>query len=68
MAPIHDRMPVILGPAAFDRWLDAATPAKEAGMLRPLPGKELEAFAVSSYVSKAGNEGPRCVEPLAVSA
>ena len=29
LAPIHDRMPVILDPASYDRWLDPAQPGAE---------------------------------------
>jgi putative SOS response-associated peptidase YedK len=29
MAPIHDRMPVILDTAGCDRWLDADEPAND---------------------------------------
>ena len=38
MAPLHDRMPVILDPADYARWLDPATPAPAvAALLRPYP-------------------------------
>ena len=37
MEPIHDRMPVILGPGAWDRWLELQNPSVEAlkGLLGP---------------------------------
>jgi putative SOS response-associated peptidase YedK len=42
MAPIHDRMPVILGPEAFEQWLD---PHPQAGrelltILKPCPAEK----------------------------
>ncbi len=38
MAPIHDRMPVVIPEAAFDRWLDPALkPAEVADLLTPPP-------------------------------
>ncbi|WP_353843110.1 SOS response-associated peptidase family protein [Mesorhizobium sp.] len=30
MANLHDRQPIILDPAAYDAWLDPATPASAA--------------------------------------
>lgn len=67
LAPFHDRMPVILPPDLFTEWLAADTPVPRLqAMLRPYPADEMEAFPVSGYVSKATNEGPRCVEPLAI--
>src|SRR5262245_13539832 len=42
-ATVHDRMPVILDPADFDRWL--AEPAAE--LLRPYPAVRMRAYPVS---------------------
>ena len=63
--PVHDRMPVLVSPADFDRWLapDAA-PANLVPMLRPAPDDALAAVAVGPYVNSARHEGPGCVEPL----
>jgi putative SOS response-associated peptidase YedK len=62
MDGIHDRMPVILEPAAYAAWLDAnAKP--DAVLLRPYPSERMEAVRVSSYVNGAAAEGPRCLEP-----
>jgi putative SOS response-associated peptidase YedK len=36
MAPIHDRMPVILAESAYDRWLDAGEPVSDLqSLLKP---------------------------------
>jgi putative SOS response-associated peptidase YedK len=44
MAPIHDRMPVILDSATCDRWLDADEPANDLlRLLKPFPREELAA-------------------------
>jgi putative SOS response-associated peptidase YedK len=60
VAPIHDRMPVILPPAAIDTWL--AAPAAEAcALLKPWDGP-LELRAVGPHVSNVRNEGPECLE------
>ena len=66
MADLHDRMPVILAPTDFDKWLDAdqQDAAEAARLLRPYPADKMVAWPVSTYVNKAGNEGERCIEPV----
>lgn len=63
LAPIHNRMPVILDPADYDRWLDPAVqdPAQVADLLRPYPAEQMLATPVSDYVNNARHEGPRCL-------
>lgn len=65
MADIYGRMPVILDPNQYDRWLDPDNQdaVKAAGLLRPYPADRMAAWPVSTYVNKAGNEGERCIEP-----
>jgi len=65
VTPIHDRMPVILPPTAYDAWLDvAATGPREArDILRPYPSDAMMAIPVSHYVNSPKNEGPECIEP-----
>lgn len=67
MKPIHDRMPVILAPADYDRWLDPAVQKADLlqPLLRPFPADALAAFPVSTRVNNAKNEGPTCIEALA---
>jgi putative SOS response-associated peptidase YedK len=67
MHPIHDRMPVILGPKDFDRWLDPdqKDPAKVQGLLRPYPAEAMLAYPVSRLVNDPKHEDPRCLEPQA---
>ncbi len=60
------KVPVIIAPESFTDWLASDTPlARLKELLSPYPSSAMEAFAVSSYVSKASNEGPKCIEPLA---
>jgi putative SOS response-associated peptidase YedK len=64
--PIHDRMPVILGPDAYDLWLDP-TPGRTArlkGLLRPFGDDEMVAFPVSPLVNRTENDSPECIEAL----
>jgi putative SOS response-associated peptidase YedK len=63
---IHDRMPVILPPAAFEDWLrpePLAAPRLEE-LLRPYPDSEMEAFPVSRRVNSPAYDGPECIAPL----
>jgi putative SOS response-associated peptidase YedK len=68
VAPPHDRMPGLLDPADFDRWLDPAAcqrPADLAPLLRPYPAEAMEAVAVSPLVNSPKNDGPECLAPVA---
>ena len=67
LAPIHDRMPVILSPADYDPWLDPAMndPAKLTYLYEPFPAGEMTMTRVGPYVNRAGNEGEECVKPPA---
>jgi putative SOS response-associated peptidase YedK len=66
MAPIHNRMPVILPPDHYSPWLDEdlreAEPLRE--LLRPYERDDLEAYAVSRHVNRPANDDEGCVEPL----
>jgi putative SOS response-associated peptidase YedK len=62
VAPIHDRMPVILAPEDHARWLDpAATDARS--LLAPCPADWLEAFPVRPRVNDPRHDDPECVQP-----
>ena len=61
--PLHDRMPVILPAESWDEWLRADDAAPLASLLVPWEGSDMEAVPVSTYVNRAGNEGPECLSP-----
>lgn len=64
MAPIHDRMPVLLRPADWAAWLDARTDvAQLAPLLAPPPSDAIRAWPVSRKVSRASEEGPELIQP-----
>ncbi len=65
--PVHERMPVILEPGAYERWLDPAVHEPELlqPLLHPLPGEAMTAYPVSPTVNNPRNESPRCIEPAA---
>ncbi|HSM03250.1 MAG TPA: SOS response-associated peptidase [Longimicrobiales bacterium] len=59
MAPLHDRMPVLLAPDQVQPWLTFA------GALPDPSDPALEAVEVSRLVNAPANDEPGCVEPLA---
>ena len=66
LAPIHDRMPVIVAPEAWPLWLGAelAGPGELQALLRPAPASGLVRYPVARYVSDVRNDGPILVEPI----
>lgn len=64
-AAIHDRMPAIIAPEAFDMWLDCAgVDAKIAeALLAPAPEGLLEVYEVSPAVNRVANDSPALLEP-----
>jgi putative SOS response-associated peptidase YedK len=63
LAPLHDRMPVILSPGDYALWLDPAVrePEAVAHLLVPYEGDELVAEPVSMHVNRVANDDPECV-------
>lgn len=63
----HNRMPVILPREDFPVWLqsDGTHTEELQHLLRPAADQLLEAYPISRYVNRPGNEGPDCVAPLA---
>ncbi len=63
---IHDRMPVVLGPDSWDRWLDPACTDRGSlqAMLVPAPAAWFVTTAVSTAVNTVTNEGPTLIEAL----
>jgi putative SOS response-associated peptidase YedK len=64
--PFHDRMPAVISPDNFDRWMGFDTPVSEVlGALAPLPAERLEVVRVGPAVNKVANDSPDCVAPAA---
>lgn len=63
---IHDRMPMLVEPERYARWLDPAVTAAEevTSLLVPAAPGRLEAYPVSTDVGNVANNGPHLVEPL----
>ena len=66
LAPIHDRMPVVLPPDAWDEWLDPENQdvSRLQKLLVPAPAKEFEAYEISTLVNNVRHEGPDLIEPI----
>ncbi len=61
---IHPRMPVMLDPTDYDRWLDRNVPAHDvADLLRPYPPDRMEAWPVGPKVNSVRNNSPDLIEP-----
>jgi putative SOS response-associated peptidase YedK len=67
LAPIHDRMPVILAPENWSAWLGE----KEAdlrqlkSLLRPYPADDMVIWPVDKRVGNVNNKDPALIEPAA---
>lgn len=63
---IHDRMPVVIEPEDFARWLDCKTqePREVADLMVPPQPDLFEAIPVSDLVNKVANTGPDLLLPV----
>jgi putative SOS response-associated peptidase YedK len=66
LAAIHDRMPVIVEPDAFDFWLDSrkVDAATAAALVTPAREGVLDVYEVSPAVNRAENDTPALIEPV----
>ncbi|MFB4158790.1 SOS response-associated peptidase [Geomicrobium sp. JSM 1781026] len=66
VADIHERMPVILSPADFDRWLDPTNtdPQSVTPMLEPYPAGDMIAYEVSPRVNDPRSNDAELVNSL----
>jgi putative SOS response-associated peptidase YedK len=66
IAKLHDRMPVILHPEDYDRWIDPAEKDPESlqGLLKAYPASKMRHFPVSRKVNTPANDLPEVIEPL----
>jgi putative SOS response-associated peptidase YedK len=64
IAEFHGRMPVVLGPDAWERWLDPrATAADLARLLAPCDEDALMVRPASRLANDPRNDGPEVLEP-----
>jgi putative SOS response-associated peptidase YedK len=66
VARIHDRMPLVIGQADWEQWLDHSVDDRAAldRLMVPAGGSQLAAYPVSVRVNSVRNNGPELIEPL----
>jgi putative SOS response-associated peptidase YedK len=66
LATIHERMPVVVAPEAFDFWLDCHKVDAEtaAALIAPPPEEALEAYEISPAVNHVANDSPELIAPV----
>ena len=58
-APIHNRMPVILAPKDYERWMSPADPAQlPVDLLRPFDAEKMMTWKVGEAVGSVKNNVP----------
>ena len=62
---VHDRMPVILRPESYERWLDISG-SDPADLLSPYASDAMRAYPISTRVNSPKNDDAAVVEPLAI--
>ncbi|HKD38586.1 MAG TPA: SOS response-associated peptidase family protein, partial [Pirellulales bacterium] len=62
VAEIHDRMPVILAPADYARWLSEEPDPRD--LMRPFPADLMRMWPISTRVNKPENDDPSIIEPI----
>jgi putative SOS response-associated peptidase YedK len=68
VAPIHNRMPVILHPADNAAWLGEAPDelATFSALLRPYPAERMTMWPVDKRIANVKNQGRELAEPISV--
>ena len=66
LAPLHDRMPVLLAPDRWAAWLGetAVTDTDLKAMLKPYPGAAMSFWPVDRRVGNVRNDGPDLFAPV----
>ena len=65
VAPIHDRMPVLLHRTDVDAWLSSSTPPDDvAALLLAAREPSLRVWPVSDDVNRVGTDGPQLLDPV----
>jgi putative SOS response-associated peptidase YedK len=63
LAPLHARMPVIVAPADYERWLTRGEPVED--ILRPYPAEAMEHWTVSPRVNGSAIDEPSLLDATA---
>jgi putative SOS response-associated peptidase YedK len=65
VADIHDRMPMILAPGYYARWLGEEPDPRD--LMRPFPAGLMRMWPISTRVNKPENDDPLIIEPIELS-
>ena len=63
VAPIHDRMPVVLRRSDEGEWVTGDAQARRE-LCRPYPGDDLDAYPISRRVNNPSNDDPTIIERI----
>ena len=66
VAEIHDRMPLILAPGNYARWLGVESDPRD--LMRPFAAEPMRMWPISTRVNKPENDDPSIVETLELTA
>jgi putative SOS response-associated peptidase YedK len=63
---LHDRMPVILSPEGWPKWLgeELAAESRLKALLAPYPASEMTSWPVSTRVGSVMNNDPSLIAPI----
>jgi putative SOS response-associated peptidase YedK len=62
VAEIYDRMPLILAPADYVRWLSDEPDPRD--LMRPFPAEPMRMWPISTRVNKPENDEPSILDPI----
>ena len=62
VAQIHNRMPLIIAPKDYVRWLSEETDPRE--LMVPFPAARMRMWPISTRVNKPENDDPSILEPV----
>ena len=67
-SPVHDRMPVILDPDSYNRWLapGARDVAAVSDLLKPCDARRMRCYPVSTRINHVANDDEECSQPAQV--
>lgn len=64
VAPVHDRMPVMLSGADLWTWVGPAKPEELMALLKPYPESLMDGYPVSRVVNNPSQDVPDCIVPV----
>ena len=66
VSEIHDRMPVIIAPVDYERWLSTLDPDPR-DLLAPYPSEPMAIWPISAKVNSPRNDTPDITDPVVIS-